>query len=450
MPDPIQPAISNNFKTILEQVAAEAFQGRQPLRSVASGGTALTWRSVDEFMGTSPHLYNGVTLHVLTDAAPVADIDQSRLITKFDGRDDFTVQSAWDGYTPAAGDVALLYYGASADLMKHAVNKTLKDFQLPKIEPATLVRDGNMDKGGVTDWTALGGAGDPVKDTSFALFGTHSLHLPVLNTAAQGVASAPIPVSTGSQVLVSVPLMMHGTTGTASGVTVTLRDLDAGETIASQSYTGPLSVADEPLQLWHWYLFVARIPNTCRTVDIRVNYAGGANVQVYIDHMGFLSSYDKQVSLPDGIRSTDVYGFKRMDLGTALQGATGGNGAVYAGQSFVPRAMPNLRGITQYGAVDPYRIIVPWAMSRPIFFDYLDPSPTLATLSATTIAPLEQLIPGSVARVFEGMAARTKDPMAQNKWTGLMHTWDAKFHDALKDDELDTIVEPGQRRVPVR
>ena len=183
MPAPIQAAPSNDFKTILEEVAKEAFKGRRPIRSVGTdAGTTTTWRAADEFMGTSPRQYDGVTLHVLTDdgAAPPGNVDQARLITAFDNIDQFTLQTAFTAFTPAASDVALLYYGAGADQMKHAVNKTLKNFQVPKIEPATLVPDGNMAQSGVTGFTALGAAGAPVKDTTYALFGSQSLKGAVL------------------------------------------------------------------------------------------------------------------------------------------------------------------------------------------------------------------------------------------------------------------------------
>ena len=453
----IQPAISTDFKTILEEVANEAFKGRRPIRSVATGTQAADrWIAADEFMGTSPRQYDGVTLHVLTDdsAAPPGNVDQARLITDFlSSGSDFTLQSGFTGYTPAVDDVALFYYGAGADQMKHAVNETLKNFQLPKIQPATLVFDGNMEQAGVANYTLLGGAPAPEKDTTFALFGTQSLHVGNTNSGAQGVESAGIPVSENANVMVSVPIMMHSLTATAPGVTVILRNVEAAENIASITYTAPVQTDDAPLQLWHWFLFNTVIPTTCRTVKIQVLYAGGANTEFFIDHMGLLSSRDLQVSLPDGIRTTDVFGYKIFDLAQALTGVvnTGANGSVYAAQSLVPRSAPQQATLTQYGAVDPYRIIVPWHRARPLFFEYLDPNPKLTTLSSTTIAPLEPLVSGSVARVFEGMASRTKDPMALNRWTALMNRWDVKYHDLLKKDELDQVPDHlGQRRVSVR
>lgn len=224
--------MSTTLKTIVEREALILAGTNTPVNiSVTSGDTTSIISTSASPNKTAATAYNGVEAVVTQDAggSNAAPENESRIITLFNGTNDWTVTQAYTAALASGDKVSFLYRMGYTSLLD-SINTIVRNLPLPRWLPLSLDPDGDMESSSA--WGSNVGGGGGAKETTAADTLLRRSQRVTGSSDGDGQRGSAFYVSEGEILFVDVAL--NCTTGTAE---VELYDSTGSAVISGTSYT---------------------------------------------------------------------------------------------------------------------------------------------------------------------------------------------------------------------
>ena len=386
--------VTNTLKDILEPLAQKTSPGLSPIAFTPTGGSTTTIIDTGaEYNKTSTTAYDGIIAVVTEDGggsqgAPEAE---AKLVTNWaSGTQTWTTEAFT--VAPASGDSVCFLQGLSLENYLRAINDTILNLPLERWLPASLDADGDMER--TADWGSAvsGGTGD--KETTAADTVLRRSQNIVGAGDGQGQRGDAYDVFEGETLYFDVAI--NCTTGT---VQVELFDVGASAVITGTQYTtDDLGTAR--------VRFDYNVGADVESISVQVTQDGATALDCNLCWVSVLSDRRTYYDLPSGYG--DLSNIKELEY--LPEGSTFENDSSYLFETIL-RPLPLGKGIRDYHGANPNRVQITTPHLGPVFVRFNAPDGALSVMTGTattaiTAAPLQALLHGAEARIWEMRAAK--------------------------------------------
>lgn len=383
---------TSTLKDIVNRLVQAGATSSPTLLTASSGSTTTFASTTATFDKTSSTAYAGRVLWVTFDAggANAAPENEARAVTSHAVQ---TITIPAFSVAPASGDTAvLLPPGWAKDMVLDAINDTIRKAALPRYLPLTLCPDGDMESSGDTNWAAVGsGTGTKASTAADTLLKNH---LAIGGTSdGDGQRSDPINVFEGETLFVDVAIRCD--TGTAQ---VELWNADTSAVISGTQY-------ETNEEGFARISFHYAVDTGVERIAVQITQDGATALTAKLGWVSVLSNRRTLYDLPSSVGDTArVESFMYLRRG----GQVADDGFFLWERGLEPWQGSFLR---DYQAANSQRIQVhTMSYDGPLFMFFRATESALTTMASQTVFPIEPLIQGALAGIYDRIYNRFDDP----------------------------------------